>query len=134
MPFVSFPFFPMVKATHSAAAQVAAATLLVSAVLLGLPAFAEETTTPVSTPAAVDTYFAGKVITQFQRLGLVSSYDNTSLSTSVFDFQGYMRDICFDPTPYDMSMCEAKYGPYANLKSTLMNGQLLSMLKLYGLS
>ncbi len=122
----------MVKASHSVAAQIAVATLILSALVLGLPAFAEEATTTAAVQP-IDTLFAGKIVNQFQRPGLVSSYSNTSVTTSAFDFQAYMRDICFDPTANDMASCEAKYGPYANLKNSLMNGQLLSMLKLFGI-
>ncbi len=117
--------------SHSHAAQFAAFALTMSVFAVGLPALAADTvvTPSVSMPSPIDAYYGQAVVSAFRKVGAISFYDNHSLETSAFDIQAFMRDTCFNPTPFDMPGCQYRFGSYADLQKTLNDGTLLRILK-----
>ncbi|HRH93978.1 MAG TPA: hypothetical protein PKV72_05620 [Candidatus Peribacteria bacterium] len=112
---------------HSSALQFAAACVLTSLAVIGLPLFAENSTSVPSTA------YGDYIVRRFQKTGAetAQSFDNRYVETNAFDFAAYFSHTCFRPTEYDMAACEREFGPYANLKDTLTSGQLGGILTRY---
>ncbi len=125
----------MVHISSSKALRWALATAVTSAVVVGLPVLAQSTLPTNAQSTVLNSTFAQNIVSSFSNPAAdqPSHYDNTTLETSAFDFQSYMRDTCFRPTEYDMRGCELRFGPYANLRETLTSGKLFTILHYFGI-
>ncbi len=131
--FLPKPLF--MRMSKAIGAQVATLAAAVTVAAMALPVLADQTVelSPVVQPVRAfelsNSAYAQNIISMFSRQGAASLYDNTSLETSAFDFQAYVANTCYRPTDFDMKNCEQNFGPYANLRITLENGTLRTILK-----
>lgn len=110
---------------HTRALQASAAAALVTVAVMALPLSAAD--------QFDESYYAGQIVTIFQRMGAEQKdlYSNGSLATSAFDFAVYFSHTCYRPTDFDMPGCKEKFGPYANLRTTYESGQLAAIFRRY---
>lgn len=111
---------------HSRASQLGALVATISMALMSLPTFAQ------TEGQAIDIQYSHTIASAFRRPGLPTSYDNTTLQNSAFDFQAYVSHTCFKPTEFDKPTCKEAFGPYADFRETLESGKLDAILRHHG--
>ncbi len=112
------------------AVEFAAITTFLTAALVGLPLLAATSPSDITGPG--NQYYADYIVSRFQRLGAPSGiYDNLTINSSAFDLVQYMSDGCYRPNDHALPACKQEFGPYYNLKDTMDNGTLASILGRY---
>lgn len=55
-------------------------------------------------------------------------YDNETLADARLDLRSLTTHTCFDPAGTELSDCTRRFGAFANLKKSILNGNLFSVL------
>ncbi|MFA5800192.1 MAG: hypothetical protein WC840_04505 [Candidatus Peribacteraceae bacterium] len=112
------------------AVEFAAISTFLTAALIGLPLLAATNSSDSTGPG--NQYYAEYIVSRFQRLGAPGGiYDNLTINSSAFDLVQYMSDVCYRPNDNSLPACKQEFGPYYNLKDTMDNGTLASILDRY---
>ena len=71
--------------------------------------------------------FDQEVFEMFERIAIETEgrqYDNDSLDESQVDFQAIISNMCFDPIRAEIMECIETFGPYYNLRQSILSNEL----------